>query len=273
MADCWPLQLPPTQKAVLISLADQANDQGFCWPSVATLCERTCLAERTVRLAIRGLEGEGLLKVEIGAMKANRYTLIPRRSPDGAPPDAAPPARPPPRARGGGHHMPPGTTCPPARGAPLGGTTCPLTIIEPKEIPPNPPLPDATGGAAAPSAAKPKRSAALSLSAWLAQCAERGEEAIPAGDPVFAYADRVGIGRDLLQLHWREFKARRLVNGKRQADWRQTFRNSVRDNWFRLWFLPPGKPAELTSLGRQALAAQAGDDITTTTTGEGDASR
>lgn len=105
-------------------------------------------------------------------------------------------------------------------------------------------------GAAAPD------SRLLALRAWLSQCEERGEKPIPADDPVFAYCDRVGIGRDILRLHWAEFKQRRGEARKRQADWRQTFRNSVRDNWFRLWFLPPGRPAELTSAGRQALAAQ-----------------
>lgn len=34
MSQCWPLQgLSVTQKAVLISLADQANDDGVCWPA------------------------------------------------------------------------------------------------------------------------------------------------------------------------------------------------------------------------------------------------
>lgn len=104
------------------------------------------------------------------------------------------------------------------------------------------------------------KSRLLTLRAWLAQCDERGEKPIPADDPVFGYCDRVGIGRDTLHLHWDEFKQRRGESRKRQADWRQTFRNSVRDNWFRLWFIPPGRPAELTSAGRQALAAHAPDE-------------
>ncbi|MGV8671119.1 helix-turn-helix domain-containing protein, partial [Pseudomonas aeruginosa] len=33
MSQCWPIQgLSCAQKAVLISLADNANDQGVCWP-------------------------------------------------------------------------------------------------------------------------------------------------------------------------------------------------------------------------------------------------
>lgn len=34
MGLCWPLQMPPTAKGVLMSLADQSNDQGSCWPSL-----------------------------------------------------------------------------------------------------------------------------------------------------------------------------------------------------------------------------------------------
>lgn len=79
---------------------------------------------------------------------------------------------------------------------------------------------------------------------------------VPEGDPIFGYCDRVGIGRDILALHWAEFKTRRGESAKRQADWRQTFRNSVRDNWYRLWFIAPGQLAQLTTSGRQALAAQ-----------------
>jgi hypothetical protein len=98
-------------------------------------------------------------------------------------------------------------------------------------------------------------SAPKSLQAWLAECKAKGEKAIPADDPVYDYAERVGISVELLHLHWAEFKVRRGESAKRQRDWRQTFRNSVRDNWFRLWWIPPGKPAEITSAGRQAMAA------------------
>ncbi|WP_309546463.1 helix-turn-helix domain-containing protein [Pseudomonas aeruginosa] len=56
MSACWPLQgLTPAQKAVLISLADNANDEGVCWPSVAKIAERTCLSERAVQQAIKVL--------------------------------------------------------------------------------------------------------------------------------------------------------------------------------------------------------------------------
>lgn len=75
MGLCWPLQLPPTAKAVLISLADQANDQGVCWPSLPGIVERTCFGRTAVIEAIRWLEKAGLLLVDKAVGRQNRYLL------------------------------------------------------------------------------------------------------------------------------------------------------------------------------------------------------
>lgn len=75
MAACWPLKLPPTQKAVLISLADNANDAGACWPSIPTICERTCLGRTAVMDAIRGLEAIGYLVADRSNGRHTRYTV------------------------------------------------------------------------------------------------------------------------------------------------------------------------------------------------------
>ncbi|WP_028605536.1 helix-turn-helix domain-containing protein [Ottowia thiooxydans] len=53
---CWPMKMPPTAKSVLIALADQANDDGHCWPSIETIAERTCLHRATVIEALQWLE-------------------------------------------------------------------------------------------------------------------------------------------------------------------------------------------------------------------------
>jgi hypothetical protein len=92
----------------------------------------------------------------------------------------------------------------------------------------------------------------VGLATWLAEVNAAGEVAIPEGDPIYAYVDRVGIGRDLLLLCWREFKRRQLEGAKRQKDWRRTFRNCVQGSWYGLWFLPGhGAEAQLTSKGEQ----------------------
>lgn len=77
MALCWPLQMPPTPKSVLISLADNANDQGHCWPSIATIAERTCFSERAVQGAIKWLQEYGLLTADRSNGRHTRYWLTP----------------------------------------------------------------------------------------------------------------------------------------------------------------------------------------------------
>ncbi|WP_161512724.1 helix-turn-helix domain-containing protein [Actinomyces howellii] len=48
-------------KLVLAALADQADDDGWCWPSQATVAERCEMGERTVRRHIATLRDLGLL--------------------------------------------------------------------------------------------------------------------------------------------------------------------------------------------------------------------
>lgn len=63
MTEAWKLQgLTPTQKLVLLSLSDNANDQGECYPSIATIVMRTCLSERSVQGAIKALIGLGYVR-------------------------------------------------------------------------------------------------------------------------------------------------------------------------------------------------------------------
>jgi DNA-binding FadR family transcriptional regulator len=67
MAQVWGLRMPSWSKAVLLSLADEADDAGgLPLPSIARLCVRTCLSEREVRNAIRWLERAGALRVTDG---------------------------------------------------------------------------------------------------------------------------------------------------------------------------------------------------------------
>lgn len=77
MAACWPLQMSPAQKAVLISLADQANDQGVCWPSIETISRRTCLSRRAVIDAIKALEQLGHLSPQKESGRSTHYLLHP----------------------------------------------------------------------------------------------------------------------------------------------------------------------------------------------------
>ena len=48
--------LDPFERLVLLSLADHADDEGHCYPSIARLCRRTGMKERGVQNVIRRLE-------------------------------------------------------------------------------------------------------------------------------------------------------------------------------------------------------------------------
>lgn len=77
MAAVWPLQMPPSPKAVLVSLADNANDEGHCFPSIATMCERTCLGRTAVIDAVKWLEQHGALRADRSNGRHTTYTLTP----------------------------------------------------------------------------------------------------------------------------------------------------------------------------------------------------
>lgn len=109
----------------------------------------------------------------------------------------------------------------------------------------------------APSSVKRKK--LQTLDEYAAACKAAGVKLIPETDPVFAFADRVGIPRDWLYLCWREFARRNREQGKRQRDWPQTFRNCVRSNWYGLWKVARDGSVFLTSEGeliRREVEAQ-----------------
>ena len=80
MAAVWPLHMPPTQKAVLVSLADNANDQGECWPSISTISERTCFGSTAVIQAIQWLEENGLVTANRSNGRHTTYCVVPNLS-------------------------------------------------------------------------------------------------------------------------------------------------------------------------------------------------
>lgn len=78
MSKCWPLKMPPAPKSVLISLADNANDQGHCWPAITTICQRTCFKRTAVINAIKWLEDHGAISVDhTTGRRSNLYVITP----------------------------------------------------------------------------------------------------------------------------------------------------------------------------------------------------
>lgn len=132
MSACWPLQgMSPAQKAVLISLADQANDQGVCWPAVDSIATRCCLSKRAVQQAIKWLRSVGIVSVEERQGRSTMYSVTPAAY---APPQ----------------EMHPSSICTPAANAPAPADAAPRTVIEPTGEPSGEPspLPTRSGPAA-----------------------------------------------------------------------------------------------------------------------------
>lgn len=75
----WAFPIPITgpRKAVLIALAEHANDQAECWPTVSRLVLFSGSSERTVRTSLKELEVAGLIRVNrSGGHTVSRYLLV-----------------------------------------------------------------------------------------------------------------------------------------------------------------------------------------------------
>lgn len=96
-----------------------------------------------------------------------------------------------------------------------------------------------------------KPSGPVGIKTFLANCKKNSEQPIKPDDPIFNYTEDAGIPHDFVRLCWLEFVERNMASGKRQKDWRAAFRNCIRGNWYKLWWLD-GNEYKLTTTGKQA---------------------
>lgn len=89
MTAVWDLPLPDSEKIVLLALADSANDEGHCWPSMATLSRKCSKSDRTIQGAIKSLVEAGHLTRREVPGKGCNYTVHPRN--ECTPATSAPP--------------------------------------------------------------------------------------------------------------------------------------------------------------------------------------
>ncbi|WNF47370.1 helix-turn-helix domain-containing protein [Pseudomonas sp. SG20056] len=104
----WEQPLPPVPKLILMALADNADDHGYCWPKMKTIAAKCSTSERTIQRTIKTLLTAGMLKKDArfdanGRQVSNGYTLV-LSYPD----KLSPPAED--RAREGDTHVTPGVT-------------------------------------------------------------------------------------------------------------------------------------------------------------------
>lgn len=122
MTLAWQSDIAAGPKMVLLSLCDNANENGECYPSIETISKRCSMGERTVQRHIQDLQNEGYLTRQDRQGRSTLYTLNPRRI--GTPANLAPP---------------PKTTQTPANLAPtpanlaptVPANLAPITVIEP----------------------------------------------------------------------------------------------------------------------------------------------
>ena len=72
---CVRLKMPGVAKNVLMQPAEIANDHGYAWPSIETLCMRTCWSRRAVIDAINWLEEMGAIRPERTSGRNTRYWI------------------------------------------------------------------------------------------------------------------------------------------------------------------------------------------------------
>jgi hypothetical protein len=80
--------LTASQKIVLLSLSDNANDEGVCWPSMPTMCRRCDLSDRSIQRAILDLEAGGHVTRKERPGRSSVFMVHPRH---GVTPDTVTP--------------------------------------------------------------------------------------------------------------------------------------------------------------------------------------
>ena len=95
---------------------------------------------------------------------------------------------------------------------------------------------------------------------FLARCKELEEKPIPENDGVFTLAEKSGVSVDMLRICWLEFADKYSTSTKKYINWRLTFQNCIRDNWYELWYADHDGKINLTSKGRLAVNRQTKND-------------
>lgn len=71
----WQLKISPHEKLVLAILADHANKDAVCWPSVATIARESSLSLRQVQKCLNSLQKASLLHRDFRSGHSTKYYL------------------------------------------------------------------------------------------------------------------------------------------------------------------------------------------------------
>lgn len=233
-----------TELLVMLALSDFSDDDGICYPSIAKLATKCRTTPRHANRLIAALVASGELEVLVGRgpmVQGGRLNLFrvrfkalkagAKEVTNPSPPDESEGVTQ--EAQRGDVDVLEGVTYASVKPS--------LNHQEPSEK-----------ASPQPSSRKPsRRKTEQTLSVWL-EAKPAGEAAIPQGDPVFEYADKVGIPGEFLHIAWKAFRAKHIASTKVQANWRATYRSYVRGNYLKLWFFDSRGECALTVAGTQA---------------------
>lgn len=76
MTFVWDMDLTnPIRKLIALKLADNANDEGVCWPSIPTIARQANCSERSVKTHISNLVESGFMSIRKSKGRNNVYQI------------------------------------------------------------------------------------------------------------------------------------------------------------------------------------------------------
>ncbi|WP_265948306.1 helix-turn-helix domain-containing protein [Dechloromonas sp. A34] len=221
-----------TELLMLLAMADFSDDDGRSYPSVTTLAKKCRMKPRNCRYLLRALEDSGELSIvpNAGPRGANLYRInldvLGMQHSAGV------------QSLAGVQH---------SAATPAQDCHKPLQRIAAKPL----------VNHQEPSEGKKRRSrsAEKTFAEWIDDVRASGEKPISDYLTVWSYCESIGLPTEFVELAWLKFRDRyssdESYKAKKYADWRRTFLNAVKENWFRLWYRN-GDAFLLTTAGQQA---------------------
>lgn len=192
-------ELSAGQKLVALALADSANEQGVCWPSITTIARKSSMSTRTARRHIGWLEGRSLLRREGRCGRSNIYTVTPAQfvTPD--------------KSDKGDNT---GSTTPDKNDTP------PLSKLSPRIIMEPPTESSVPSGFARKENGRVRKAPATPL-----------PDGFGISDSVRAWAISQGFDREYVEKQYEYFIGQARAKGYTYVDWDQALINCIRGNW------------------------------------------
>ncbi len=226
-----------TELLALLALADWSDDDGRCFPSMASIAKKIRLSRSQAQRTVHSLINANYIAVignEFGGARGSsrKYQILIHKltgSTDATGGVHATGSR---DAHDGSHAC--GDT---------GSTHATQTINEPSKEPSD------------------KKSSPIPLKKYLEICKDKNVKPIPDDSSVFEFAAKANIPLEYLKLGWYSFRDEHIANDKKkQANWPLTFLNYVRNDYLKVWSFNKEGECFLTTKGKQLEKFHAEDD-------------